>query len=147
LRTHYFYSLVLIDVFDISGIADMAEAGKAEMLLLAVVPEVFSLAGRPASLSRYLPGTFWAMEGITTQNLEKYLENMLIRTDARGVTATGEIRYGKVVKMICETADGINADLIVLATHGKAGTEAFWANSVAAQVQKLTTRPLLLCPV
>jgi nucleotide-binding universal stress UspA family protein len=41
----------------------------------------------------------------------------------------------------------VDADIIVLGTHGKAGAEAFWAHSVTAGVLGKTTRPLLLVPI
>jgi nucleotide-binding universal stress UspA family protein len=46
-----------------------------------------------------------------------------------------------------QTADGCDADIIVLGTHGKAGVEAFWAHSVTAKVLARTRRPRLLVPV
>ena len=39
------------------------------------------------------------------------------------------------------------ADLIVFATHGKAGTKAFWAHSIGAKVLAQTARPALLVPI
>ena len=39
------------------------------------------------------------------------------------------------------------ADLIVFATHGKAGTKAFWAHSVGARLLTQTIRPVLLVPI
>jgi nucleotide-binding universal stress UspA family protein len=49
--------------------------------------------------------------------------------------------------LIVQTADGCDADIIVLGTHGKAGVEAFWAHSVTAKVLARTRRPRLLVPV
>lgn len=126
---------------------DMAAAGKAQLQLLSILPEISSLPGRRATLSRYLPGTTWAMQRATLQNLTGYLEKLLTGIERHGIVATAEIQYGKVAKTISERTDAIDADLIVLATHGKAGTQAFWANSVAAEVQSRTSRALLLIPL
>jgi nucleotide-binding universal stress UspA family protein len=125
----------------------IAASGKVRLQLLSVVPELSSLAGRRASLSRYLPGASWFLQGVTQENLRIYLGRLLARAEELGIDVTGEIQYGKVAKTILAAADSIDADLVVLATHGKAGTQAFWANSIAAQVQGQTTRALLLVPV
>ena len=58
-----------------------------------------------------------------------------------------EGQYGKTVQTITATAESWDPNLIVLATHGKAGTRAFWANSIAAQVQDQSSRAFLLVPV
>ena len=81
------------------------------------------------------------------QNLKIYLGRLLVRAEEQGLQVEAEVQYGKIARTICETAEVLDADLIVLATHGKAGTQAFWANSIAAQVQGQTTRSLLLVPV
>jgi hypothetical protein len=41
----------------------------------------------------------------------------------------------------------MGADLIVMGTHGRAGTSAFWAGSIAPRVCSRTRLPLLLVPV
>jgi nucleotide-binding universal stress UspA family protein len=125
----------------------IAAASKARLRLLSVVPEYSSLAGRRASLSRYLPGASWFLQRVTLENLKGYLGRLLNRAEEQGLEVIGEVKYGKIAKTICAVAEFTEADLIVLATHGKAGAEAFWANSIAAQVQGQTQRPLLLVPV
>jgi len=59
----------------------------------------------------------------------------------------GEIQYGKIAKTICVLVVSMDADLVVLATHGKAGTQVLWDNSIAAQLQGQANLPLLLVPV
>jgi nucleotide-binding universal stress UspA family protein len=125
----------------------LAAAGQAQLRLLSILPRISSLAGRDASLSRYLPGTTWAMQGATLQNLKDYLERLLAQAAERGIEVYGEIQYGRAARTIRTTAEKIDADLIVLATHGKAGTQAFWANSVAAQVQAQSAQGLMLVPL
>ena len=64
-----------------------------------------------------------------------------------GVAVSASVCRGDPASAIVETAGNIDADIIVLGTHGKAGTEAFWAHSVAAKVLSATSRLLLLVPV
>ena len=44
-------------------------------------------------------------------------------------------------------AASLGSDLILLSTHRKAGLDAFWARSVAANVARRTKIPLLLLPL
>jgi len=125
----------------------IAIAGKSRLHLLSVVPELSSLAGRRASLSRFLPGSSWLLQGFAKENLKSYLGRMITRAEDQGVEVNAEITVGKVASAITAMAETRDAGLIVLTTHGKAGTQAFWANSIAARVQGETTRPLLLVPV
>ncbi|WP_020677783.1 universal stress protein [Geopsychrobacter electrodiphilus] len=125
----------------------LAKYSRAHLNLLSVVPELSSLAGRKASLSRFLPGASWFLQGLTLHNLKTYLARLLVRAEERELHIDAEVQYGKIARTISARADALETDLIVLATHGKAGTQAFWANSIAAQVQGLTTRSLLLIPV
>lgn len=125
----------------------LAAAAGAQLQLLSVVDKITSLAGQKASLARYLPGATWALQRATMENLRSYLAGMLEQAAARQLTASAEVRSGKVGKVIEEVAESVDAELIVLATHGKAGTQAFWANSVAAQIQGRSPRALLLVPV
>jgi nucleotide-binding universal stress UspA family protein len=131
--------------FDLA--CQLATATKARLQLLSVVTKLSSLAGRKASLSRFLPGASWFLQNLTLHTLKNYLGRLLVKAEEQGIEVEAEVQYGKVAKIIYDRADGLDADLIVLATHGKAGAQAFWSNSIAAQVQGLTTRSLLLIPV
>jgi len=126
---------------------ELARAGKAQLQLLSAVPRFGSLAGQRASLARYLPGATWMLQGVTVENLRGYLGGLLERAAEQGLTAGAEVCTGKPGPLITSAAENNDSDLIVLATHGKAGTEAFWANSVAAWVQARSARALLLVPV
>jgi len=126
---------------------ELARASGARLQLLSAVPRFTSLAGQRASLARYLPGATWVLQGVTVENLRGYLGGMLERAARVGITAEAEVRPGKPGQLITKVAETSGSELIVLATHGKAGTQAFWANSVAALVQARSTRALLLVPV
>jgi nucleotide-binding universal stress UspA family protein len=127
----------------------MALAGPSlcQLHLLSIVSDIRSLAGEEATLSRFLPGTVSKMGDIAAAQLKDYLESRLSEVHAAEIAATAEVCQGKIPEQIVAVADDRNADLIVMATHGKAGTKAFWDNSVAVAVQARTARPLLLVPV
>ena len=125
---------------------ELAVAAASRVQFLAVVPSTAVLAGPEASLARFLPGATRAMQDLAAANLQEYLEGVRSRASARGIEADTVLRYGDVAEEIVQAAVDKRAELIVLGTHGKAGTKAFWANSVAARVQGLTDRALLLVP-
>jgi len=58
-----------------------------------------------------------------------------------------KVGRGDPAVLITETADDVEADIVILGTHGKAGTTAFWSGSITAKVARQTLRPLLWVPV
>jgi len=124
----------------------LAGATGSRLQLLSVIPSPSVLAGPDATLARFLPGTTRTMQNLAAANLQDYLAGIRERAAAQGIEAGIELRHGDVADGIVEAAADAETEMIVLATHGKAGARAFWANSVAARVQSRTTRLLLLVP-
>lgn len=58
-----------------------------------------------------------------------------------------EIHHGNPVVQILEAADRINADLIVLGTHGKGMIKYAFLGSVAEKVLRKAHRPVLVVPL
>jgi nucleotide-binding universal stress UspA family protein len=126
---------------------ELARATGARLHLVTVVPTLGTLAGRQATMGRFMPGTTRAMLDLAEEHLRAYLQQQVERIQAQGLAASAAIRHGDSAAAIATAAHDADAGLIVLATHGKAGAEAFWAHSVGARVQAQTQRPLLLVPV
>jgi nucleotide-binding universal stress UspA family protein len=127
--------------------ADLARALGARLQLLSVVPTVGALAGRDATTRRFMPGTTQAILALAEEDLKSYLMRQVSSLQKTGLAALAELRHGDTASVIAEAAENIDAGAIVLATHGRAGTAAFWTNSVGARVQAQTKRPLFLVPV
>jgi nucleotide-binding universal stress UspA family protein len=125
----------------------LARSTGAHVQLLGVVPTVDKLAGQQAATGRLMPGTTRAVLQIAEDQIVSYLQGQAARGPAMGVVVSASVCRGDPASAIVETAGSIDADIIVLGTHGKAGTEAFWAHSVAAKVLSATSRLLLLVPV
>ena len=66
---------------------------------------------------------------------------------SEGFNASAHVRRGDPANIIVAIARQLQADVIVLATHGKSGMEAFWAGSVAHKVCSQCRIPILLIPV
>ena len=127
--------------------AELARATGARLQLIAVAPTVGTLAGRDAAAGRYMPGTTHAMLDMLEDELRTYLAKMLMRFESEGISVSAIVERGDPAGVIAENADAAGVDLLIFATHGKAGTKAFWSHSVGARVLAQTSRPVLLVPV
>jgi len=125
----------------------LAQASAAALHLLVVVHTLSTLPGEQAAAGRLLPGATSALLDLRQQEAEEYLRRQAAAVQAAGLTVTAESRRGDPAKGIARTAKRVNADVIVLGTHGKSGMDAFWSNSVAPQVSSLSRVPVLLVPV
>jgi nucleotide-binding universal stress UspA family protein len=127
--------------------ADFANQLKSQLLLLTVVPTLSTLSPDQSPASLLLPSATDAMLDISEESSAEYLKNHIRKLEKMGLTVEGDVERGDPVDCILEVAVEKDMDLIVLATHGKAGLEAFFAGSVASKVITDSTIPLLLIPV
>ncbi len=127
--------------------ARLAKATHARLNLIAVAPTLETLAGPPAISGRLMPGATRTMLDMVEDELRSYLERTAKRFQAEGVPVAALVGRGDPAALVARNAETTHADLIVFATHGKAGTKAFWAQSVGARLLARTSRPALLVPV
>ena len=127
--------------------AFLAQATHARLNLIAVAPTLETLAGRQAATGRFMPGATRTMLEIVEDELRSYLGGMAERFQAEGVAVSALVGRGDPAALIARNAETTHADLIVFATHGKAGTKAFWAHSIGAKVLAQTARPVLMVPI
>lgn len=65
--------------------------------------------------------------------------------EAQGIAVTGSVVEGHAVyRGILETAESVNADLVVMGSHGRHGLEKLVLGSVTAQVLSHTQLPVLV---
>ncbi len=126
----------------------LAVALSARLRLLSVVRGEADLSGRHAVTGRFLPGTSRALAQLDSEERLRYLQGVTgrLRAARPELDVSSEVRRGEPAETIVTEAAGGGADLIVLATHGKAGSQAFWAGSIAALVLEKTALPVLLVP-
>jgi nucleotide-binding universal stress UspA family protein len=94
-----------------------------------------------------MPGAAAAILDVNTLGAEAYLRDKLQSLRSRGVVAGSEIGRGDPAEVILDLADRSVADLIVLGTHRRTGTDAFWSGSVAPKVANRSRVPVLLVPL
>ena len=127
--------------------SDLAVAFHCRLHLIMVVPTIGKLGGFQAALSLLLPGTTRVRLEMEDVSARDYVAAREKELQAAGVHAGSETSRGDPARAIVKAARRLTADLVVMSTHGRAGTDAFWAGSVAAQVVARASVPLLLVPL
>lgn len=125
----------------------LAKICKAEMYLLMVVPTAKALSGEQAAIARRLPGATAAVLDLAEEEGREYLRRHASRIREAGLAVTAEVRRGDPVTVIVAAAAELKIDLIVMATHGRTGLQAFWSGTPTPTVTSRSTTPLLLVPV
>ncbi len=113
----------------------------ATIHLLSVVPTMETMTGDESASGAVLPNAMRAVLDFAQQGGVDYLRGVR----AKIVTpTTAEVARGDPARSIVSTAKRVDADLIVMATHGRMGLSAFWSASVAPKVLNEFAGPLLL---
>ncbi|MGB8644856.1 MAG: universal stress protein [Anaerolineae bacterium] len=74
----------------------------------------------------------------------EYLQRVAAELSADGFTATVETCTGPVAETILDYAQEIQADLIVMSTHGRSGLARWFIGSIADKIVRASTLPVLL---
>jgi nucleotide-binding universal stress UspA family protein len=75
-----------------------------------------------------------------------YLERVAEDVRSQGISVHWEVRFGKPADEIVRAAETTEADLIVMATHGRGGIRRLPIGSVANEVLHRGTIPILVIP-
>ncbi len=126
---------------------EIALAFHCRLHLLMVVPEMRDLTGSKAAASFILPGATRLSLEMESDGARTYLDQRAAELTRGGVLADYESARGDPARAIIASARRLSADLVVMGTHGRAGADAFWAGSVAAQVVARIQAPLMLVPL
>jgi nucleotide-binding universal stress UspA family protein len=128
--------------------AALALAGlcNADLQLLFVVPTPGSLPGEEAAAGSLMPRATREILSLETEEAVRYLEEIVQRCSQEGIETRGAVSSGDPVAEIVRMTESLPADLVVLGTHGKAGTRAFWSASVASRLVARLEASVLLVP-
>jgi nucleotide-binding universal stress UspA family protein len=127
--------------------AEIARQCHAVMHLLTIVPTPHTLSAERAGTRLLLPTTMTALLDLAQRGAVEYLQGKVKELLVSGLSATAEVARGDVALSILDTAERSAADLIVLATHGRASIDAFWSGSVTPKVLARSVAPVLLVRV
>jgi nucleotide-binding universal stress UspA family protein len=131
----------------ISFIIQFSKSFSLHAMLLTIVPTLATLSAADQQTGRLLPGAMQALLDISEESASKYLEKVILRFEEHKVPTCGEIARGDPAKQITSQVSKQTYGFLALASHGKAGFDAFWAGSVASKVISKTEIPLLVVPV
>lgn len=126
---------------------ELAHATHAALQLVIVVPTIKTLTPERAATGTLLPASTQAVLDLAERGASEYLARWLTKLKAENVEASAQVLRGETVPMILRAAEHASADLIVMATHGRAGLAAFWSGSVAPNVLRHAKIPILLLRV
>ncbi len=127
--------------------AELAEAFSCRLHLLMVTHTSGSLAGTEHAAGTLLPGATRIKLEIESAAAQDYLNARASELAERGIQTTSEASRGDPARAIVKAARRLSPDLVVMGTHGRAGTNAFFEGSVAARVISRARAPLLLVPL
>jgi nucleotide-binding universal stress UspA family protein len=122
----------------------IAKAYRAEMHLVMVIPTVGGLSGEGSVPGKFMPRTMKIVLDLAEQNANDYLQQIAGECQNEGVNIITSVLRGETVPKVLDHAAEIAADLIVMASHGKSGLNAFLSGSTAARIAGKAARPLLL---
>lgn len=131
----------------LTAAGEIARVSGASLHLIVVVPTVDALSPERAATGTILPSSTRAVLDLAEAGARQYLDEKINALRARKLDATGYVARGDVATKILDCAKTTRADLIVMATHGRAGLDAFWSGSIAPRVVKRATIPILLLRV
>jgi nucleotide-binding universal stress UspA family protein len=122
----------------------VARAFGAELLLLRVVPTWSTLAGERSPGAVLLPTATAAALDLEARAAAEYLDGVGSRVEAQGLAVRKLIKRGEPAHGIAEAVREEQADLVAMATHGRAGLSGAWRGSLAGRVLKALPVPALL---
>lgn len=138
-----FISKILIP-YDFSETADlslehaifMAKLMKAEITLLHIVETV----SFTSAISHALSGFEQKIESATNDKLEQLAREIHMKS---GIALTVRTEVGRIYKKICNVAKEIDADIIIMGTHGVSGYEKFSVGTNTSRVVQEAPCPVL----
>lgn len=119
---------------------DFAKASKAELLVISVVEPLY-----------YAMSEFAAPAvGELLDEQRRRSRDQLTRLEAsyakRKVKLRAVLQVGRPYQAIVDAAKRFQADLIIMATHGRTGVSHLLLGSVAERVVRIADRPVLTLP-
>lgn len=125
----------------------VAEALGSTLQLLLVVPTLATMPSNQAPVSILSPSATAVALDMEEEEGREYLGRVARELGGKGIPVSAEVRRGDPTACVVDAAQGSNPDLIVMATHGRAGLGAFWSASVGSRILARIHQPLLLVRV
>jgi nucleotide-binding universal stress UspA family protein len=128
-------------------IRTLAEASKAEIVLLRVAEYPYTLYSMCYEYPPYDPGlakTIQDKKKVIYHEVKDYLEQIASTLATAGVTVTLEVCEGPVVEAILASTERLHIDLIALSTCGQSGGTQWMMGAIADRVLYEAPVPVIL---
>jgi nucleotide-binding universal stress UspA family protein len=119
----------------------LSKQSGAQIVLLRVVP---SAVIAPARYSIAEADSWLARQSQERRDAEEYLAVMMQRSDLQPLHPQPLIYEGEAAEVIVRAAKHLDVDAIILSTRGRSGLARWILGSVADQVVRSTSIPVLL---
>lgn len=117
----------------------LARRAKARLLLVSISTPL---------TEAYVEGLYFStleMEKEVANRHQTYLDALAERIRSQGgVEVLVQVKHGEVAATLCELVAQNEADLVVMATHGRSALGRFWLGSVTDEMIRHASCPLLL---
>lgn len=127
-------------------IEEFAAATSAAVDVATVVPTRSTLKGPGRASMLLSPSAGREALRLAEEEADRYAGEKAGRLAASGIAASAIQRKGDPARQLAHIARERGSDLIVLGTHGRAGSRAFWAESAAVRIISAVRLPTLLVP-
>jgi nucleotide-binding universal stress UspA family protein len=128
----------------LSVAARVAGTVGAALHLVNVVPTAGTLSGHQAAAGTLMPLATRAMLALAEEEAASYVQQCKARLVDQGLRATCAVGRGDPLGVILEAAQGVQADLVVMATHAHGAMAGFWSGSLTPKLMQRLDRPILL---
>ena len=122
---------------------DLADHFSAEIVLLHAINQIDPTPSPSYTLTHHVMEQIPQIMQQMTENAHDALQKLIANHIADRVPARHVVEVGDPATRIVEAAEKEQADLIVIATHGRSGIKGFFFGSVAEKVVRTAGCPVL----
>ena len=116
----------------------LAKTYNARVTLISVLSMGRGLLTSPAIQSKLAAGR---------EEREDYLKGVAERLSQEGIQVTYTVGVGPVAETLNNAAQELDADLLIIRTHGRSGVSRWVLGSVASKILQLSIKPVLTVPL
>ena len=127
----------------LNSAVELAEHFSAEMVLCHAINEIDPTPSPSYTLTNQLMDQIPQIMGQMTENAHKAMQDLIKNHVGERIPADHRVVLGDPAKSIVKLAEDEQADLIVMATHGRSGIKGLFFGSVAEKVVRSATCPVL----
>ena len=122
----------------------IAQGFGATIQLIRVVPTLGTLGADRSASATLVPAASRAILDIEAVEAQQGMDELIAQLAGVAVPVQRSILRGDPANAVVAEAERVNAGLLVMATHAKAGLSGIWAGSVGTKIIDRTKIPLLL---